>query len=206
MSVVSSRDDVRGAVIEKTPAHGENSMSRHTVRFHAAAREGVRASHPGWPGSALPMIAGNGCGADDLARGTGRPWSDRSRRTSSMTEIEWLACTDPNRMLDFLENRASDRKLRLFAVACCRRVWHLMKDRRHRDAVEAADQLADGRLTEAAFAIALCPVIALWAKRRVGKREWQPSLYMTCATRHPETSGCAVRRELCCSRSSVCGQ
>jgi hypothetical protein len=36
-----------------------------------------------------------------------------------MTEAEWFACADPERMLGFLERRASDRKLRLFAVACC---------------------------------------------------------------------------------------
>src|SRR5437899_1761231 len=41
-----------------------------------------------------------------------------------MSEREWLECVDPSPMLDFIDTRASDRKLRLFAIACCYRVPH----------------------------------------------------------------------------------
>jgi hypothetical protein len=35
-----------------------------------------------------------------------------------MTEAEWLACTDPTPMLEFLRGKASDRKLLLFVSLC----------------------------------------------------------------------------------------
>jgi hypothetical protein len=65
-----------------------------------------------------------------------------------MTEQEWLACEDPERMLKYLRRskryRISDRKLRYFLVGCCRRVWQYTTDERSRHAVEIAERFADG--------------------------------------------------------------
>jgi hypothetical protein len=62
-----------------------------------------------------------------------------------VTDSEWLASTDPIKMLNFLgaNGKASDRKLRLFAVACSRRVWDFLDDL-GRGAVEMAELFADG--------------------------------------------------------------
>ncbi len=49
-----------------------------------------------------------------------------------MDENEWLKATDPTPMLTFLreKGRPSDRKLRLFACACVRRIWQLLAEER----------------------------------------------------------------------------
>jgi hypothetical protein len=52
----------------------------------------------------------------------------------------WETCTDPDTMLH--ECRGS-RKLRLFAVACCRQVAHLLPELRFRHAVEVAERYAE---------------------------------------------------------------
>jgi hypothetical protein len=60
-----------------------------------------------------------------------------------VTEVQWLTCTDPNSMLEFLRGRATERKLRLFAVACCRHISHIIDAQGHR-AIAVAEQQADG--------------------------------------------------------------
>ncbi len=61
-----------------------------------------------------------------------------------MTEREWLACTDARPILDFLRGKASDRKLRLFAVACCRKDCDLLTNTYNRLAVDTSEDFADG--------------------------------------------------------------
>ncbi len=62
-----------------------------------------------------------------------------------MTEQEWLDCSDPTPMLEFLRDKASDRKLRLFAVAYCRSIWPSLTSIRSRRSVEISELYADGR-------------------------------------------------------------
>jgi hypothetical protein len=69
----------------------------------------------------------------------------------AMTEAEWLACTDPAPMLEHLRGTASDRKLRLFGLACV----HGWPDRRPlQNAVAVAERFADGRASRSELAAA----------------------------------------------------
>lgn len=59
----------------------------------------------------------------------------------------WLDCTDdPQAMLDLLRQggKLTDRKARLFAVACCRPFLPLLRDPRVGDSLDMAEQFADG--------------------------------------------------------------
>jgi hypothetical protein len=72
-----------------------------------------------------------------------------------VTEDEWLAASDPHSMLGFLHDRTSERKQRLFACACVRRLGIVAgQDRLHllRVNEEFADGLADRNKLEAALA------------------------------------------------------
>jgi hypothetical protein len=59
-----------------------------------------------------------------------------------VTEAEWLGCSDPQPMLEFLRGKASDRKLRLFGCACCRRVLPPGDSRHH--GLGLAEDIAEG--------------------------------------------------------------
>jgi hypothetical protein len=73
----------------------------------------------------------------------------------AMTEAEWLACTDPQPMMEWLREdlggarrRCGRRKLRLFACACLRGIWPLLRKAGSRMAVAIAERYADGEASE----------------------------------------------------------
>ncbi|MBY0527112.1 MAG: hypothetical protein K2R98_27200 [Gemmataceae bacterium] len=80
-----------------------------------------------------------------------------------MTEAEWLACTNPDVMLEHLDGKASVRKLRLHGCACCRRMWHLLSDERSRAAIETSERFADDQCSKEDLAAAhKFAVAAIW--------------------------------------------
>jgi hypothetical protein len=80
-------------------------------------------------------------------------------------------------MLEFLRTtgKASDRKLRLFAVACCRAAWGLFRAQAVRAAVETSERYADGQVTAAALENARSAAARLAERafrRHVRARPW----------------------------------
>src|SRR5215216_2718109 len=97
-----------------------------------------------------------------------------------MTEADWLACDDPARMLRALQSNAArrvkakvrERKLRLFACACCRQVWGRFTRATSRHAVEVAERFAEGEATRRELAAA-CDDVTI--ERQAGKIGFAPS-------------------------------
>ena len=83
----------------------------------------------------------------------------RLRVSKVEQEALWHVCTDPVQMLDLLEPAfadevISDRKIRLFVCACCRKVWHKLSAETRQNHVELAERYIDGRATRAEFDVA----------------------------------------------------
>jgi hypothetical protein len=87
------------------------------------------------------VITGLSAGGREVATGL--------KEGTALTEAEWDSCTAPQPLLEFLRGRASARKLRLFAVACCRRVEPLLIDAMAREALAVAARFADGLVSDA---------------------------------------------------------
>jgi hypothetical protein len=69
-----------------------------------------------------------------------------------MLEHDWNSCKDIPSMLSFLRHKvvATDRKLRLFAVACCRHlIRQVLVDPSHSNAIDVAERYADAEATTA---------------------------------------------------------
>src|SRR5581483_5787744 len=69
-------------------------------------------------------------------------------------EAEWWSCGDPGPMVRSLPADHFQRELRLFAVACVRRVWYLLPAG-CRAAVGSSERFAAGQVSEAELAAAV---------------------------------------------------
>jgi hypothetical protein len=67
-----------------------------------------------------------------------------------MTESEWRLCEEPQAMLAFLQEggKLSERKARLFAVVCCRRVWNLFAERASQEVIALLERSVEGEAIE----------------------------------------------------------
>jgi hypothetical protein len=89
-----------------------------------------------------------------------------------MTETEWLGCNDPDEILFWLKDRSSDRKMRLFGLACCQRIAHLFPDRRSKSALVILEHYADGQCSNDELRSACEAANEAYLEREVGQSEY----------------------------------
>jgi hypothetical protein len=109
----------------------------------------------------------------------GLPTSEEHVKGKGMNEQQWEDADDPIEMLLVPPPGlpATDRKIRLFCCACCRRIWHLLADE-SRKAVEVGEQFTDGltdsECLEDALREADRPMLAM--RRDLRKARGEPPL------------------------------
>ena len=110
-----------------------------------------------------------------------------------MTKAEWNACSDPIVMIELLrgnptteENlmwrnsdwqfqepvKGKDRRFRLFACACCRRIWNDIPQQCNRDVVIAVEDFLEERNSGLALQAAISASSAVeWKEGGSGRRQ-----------------------------------
>jgi hypothetical protein len=63
----------------------------------------------------------------------------------AVTEAEWNTSQDPQAMLTHAGAMRKYRKLRLFSVACCRRIWRFLSPIPSQTSVETVERFLDGQ-------------------------------------------------------------
>jgi hypothetical protein len=99
-----------------------------------------------------------------------------------MTESDWASATEPQMMPDFVgqSGRASDRKLRLYAAACCRLRWDVLPDGPGRTAVEVGELYADG-LVGATARDTACEQLQKLKEAAIAETNFERAVRLRCA-------------------------
>jgi hypothetical protein len=117
-----------------------------------------------------------------------------------MTEAEWLSATDSTVMLEFLRGRASDRKLRLFAVSCVRCVLPPAPDEDMLAVLGVVEQVAEGGGTKHDLARARASLKVSHPERAA---RWSP-LYTDHIRSVPAWHACRETAERAAREGSEC--
>jgi hypothetical protein len=107
-------------------------------------------------------------------------------------------------MLEFIRGKATDRKLRLFAVVCLRRIRHLFKHEDVLRSLEVAEPFAEGRATDEELRTA--EALAMWAGDDASWHSMQEAVAAWAAAAAADGEGIAAARGAVYEVQSVHGQ
>jgi hypothetical protein len=88
-------------------------------------------------------------------------------------------------LMEWALDHGAERQLRLFACACCRRVWHLMTDERSRRAVELAEMFANGETDPNTLKEANLAARDAWVQNSVHKDDHAAAAALFCSSLKP---------------------
>jgi len=83
-------------------------------------------------------------------------------RESEMTEADWFRIQGPLSLLEYVADKVSQRKLRLFAAACCRRIEYLFPNQDRRNCLDVVDGWAEGAATFHELEAAILAAVVGW--------------------------------------------
>src|SRR5262249_38794538 len=130
---------------------GEWLESKRCVVSDVGSAAGRRRGAVAWrlPLSKRGVPAANeGIPPSSFLIGAGRDRQSQDQGKMNMTEAEWLRCIDVRAMVACRPWGKGQRKARLFACACCRRLGDIVQDRWCRQAIEIMERFVDGSAAE----------------------------------------------------------
>jgi hypothetical protein len=113
-----------------------------------------------------------------------------------MTEAEWLDGEKIGNLVAYVENRGTERKLRLFARACCHRIEHLLVDQRSKAGFAALEKYAEGGCSRADLEYH-------YSQAKEAVTNIEAPLYDNEGTLHTNAQSCAACALLCAVNPNI---